>query len=194
MTTQTASRFFALLSLLTVTGVVGVGGLVALARTSAAPAVVRSLRRDVGRAALVLAWIVASVTTLGSLYYSEVAHFTPCKLCWIQRICIYPQSILLGVAVLRRDASVRWYSWPLCVIGAGFATYHTWLQANPDQTSSFCTLAAPCTDRYVWEFGFVSLPFMSLTAFIFVAVMLAIIPRPIGAAGDLPADDPEVTS
>jgi disulfide bond formation protein DsbB len=135
------------------------------------------LFRDLGRLALWLAWIVALVTTLGSLYFSEVAHFTPCKLCWYQRIAIYPLSIVLLVAALRRDRRIGWYVIPVATIGALFAAYHTQLQAFPRQHSSFCTLTEPCTVRYVWEFGFVSLPFMALSAFVFVITMTAVAAR-----------------
>jgi hypothetical protein len=57
-----------------------------------------SFREDVGRVAVPLAWVVATVTTLGSLYFSEIADFVPCKLCWYQRICMYPLVVILGVA------------------------------------------------------------------------------------------------
>jgi disulfide bond formation protein DsbB len=131
------------------------------------------LREDLGRVAVPLAWVVATVTTLGSLYFSEVADFVPCKLCWYQRICMYPLVIILGVAAIRRDRGVRFYVLPLAVVGALVATYHSWIQAYPPVGgTSFCTLDAPCTERYVWEFGFVSLPLMALTAFAFIIVMM----------------------
>jgi disulfide bond formation protein DsbB len=110
----------------------------------------------------------------GSLYFSQVAHFTPCALCWYQRIAMYPLSIVLLIAALRGDRRVAWYVVPVATIGALFAAYHTQLQAFPSQHSSFCTLAEPCTVRYVWEFGFVSLPFMALSAFVFVITMTAV--------------------
>jgi disulfide bond formation protein DsbB len=132
---------------------------------------------DVQRVALWLAWIVALVTMLGSLYFSEVAHFTPCKLCWYQRIAMYPFSIVLLIAALRRDRRIAWYVVPVAAIGALFAAYQTQLQAFPHQHSSFCTLSEPCSVRYVWEFGFVSLPFMALSAFVFVITMTIIAAR-----------------
>lgn len=193
MTTDTASRFFAFLSLLCVAGTVAVVAGAVVLRAAGGPAWLARLRVDVGRAALGLAWVVATVTTLGSLYYSEVAHYVPCKLCWIQRICMYPLSIILGVATFRRDVSVRWYALPLCAVGAGFAVYHTWLQAFPDRSSAFCTTDAPCTARYVWELGFVSLPFMALSAFCFIAAMLVVAvapPAPAPAPAGLGAADP----
>lgn len=114
---------------------------------------------------------VALVTTLGSFYYSEVAHLVPCRLCWYQRIARYPLSFTLLVGALRHDRRVWLYAVPQAAVGAAFAVYHTQLQAFPKAGSPFCTTAEPCTVRYVWEFGFVSLPFMALAAFAFVITM-----------------------
>ena len=174
MSTETLSTFFALLSLLCVAAVVLVGVGALLWRSGVGGAALVDLRDGLGRVALGLAWLVAGVTTLGSLYYSEVAGYTPCVLCWYQRICIYPLAVILGVAVLRRDVGVRWYAIPMATLGVVVSSYHTWVQAYPDRTTDFCTLEAPCTARYVWELGFVSLPFMALSAFLFVITMLAV--------------------
>ncbi|HVV36508.1 MAG TPA: disulfide bond formation protein B [Acidimicrobiales bacterium] len=173
MTTSEFSRFFAVLSLACGAGtlVIGVAWVAARVRPSSR---VADLLDGVAPAALWVAWIVAAVTTFGSLYYSEVAHFVPCKLCWYQRIAVYPLSLVLLVAGLRRDDRVWTYVLPPALVGLGFAVFHTQLQAYP-HTSSFCTTTEPCTARYVWEFGFVSLPFMAMTAFagIIALVLLA---------------------
>ncbi len=177
MSTATFSTFFALLSLLTWAGTVLAVAVVLVHRYgggtgSGAPlaSVVEPLRDN----ALWLGWLVAAVTTAGSLYYSEVAHFTPCPLCWYQRIAMYPMAVILLVAAVRRDLPSRWYVLPQLVIGAIIAAYHTQLQAFPDRSSPFCSTTEPCTTRYVWEFGFVSLPFMALAAFAFLIAMTAI--------------------
>jgi disulfide bond formation protein DsbB len=170
------SRFFAILSLACWAGTVTTLVIWATARVFARDRI-RVVLDDIRRSALWLAWLVALVTTLGSLYFSEVAHFTPCKLCWYQRIAIYPLSIVLLVAAIRRDRQVAWYVVPVAAVGAGFAIYQTQLQAFPHQHSSFCTLAEPCTVRYVWEFGFVSLPFMALAAFTFIITMTLLAAR-----------------
>jgi hypothetical protein len=173
MSVQTASVFFAVLALLALGGVVVValgaaGHLLPSVRPRLAP-----LRADLGRASLGLAWLVATVAMLGSLYYSEIAGFTPCPLCWYQRICMYPLAVVLGVAALRRDRDVRFYVLPVALVGAVIASYHAWIQAFPPASgSAFCTVDAPCTDRFVWEFGFVSLPFMALCGFLFIATMM----------------------
>ena len=171
-TTETASIFFALLSLLCVIATVGVVVL-ALVRRARPDSATAAFVDDLGRMALWLAWLVATVTTLGSLYYSQIADFIPCELCWFQRICMYPLVLILGVAVWRRDRGVWVYVLPQAVIGAAIAIYHTQLQAFPGQ-ATFCTTQTPCTTRYVWEFGFVSLPFMALSAFAFIIAMLLV--------------------
>jgi disulfide bond formation protein DsbB len=172
--TPTLSTFFALLALACWCASAVVVLLWVASRRR--PSGLLALRFDELRhGALWLGWAVALVTTLGSLYYSEVAHFVPCPLCWYQRICMYPLSVILLVAAIRRDRAAWLTAGPLVVVGIAFAAYHTQLQAFPDQHSTFCTTLEPCTVRYVWEFGFVSLPFMSLAAFVFigVTVMLA---------------------
>lgn len=170
MTTSTLSPFFALLSLACWVTTLAVGLLAAVARRrpgSAAAGLLSSL----GELALWFGFVVAAVTTAGSLYYSEVAHFVPCELCWYQRICVYPLSAVLLVAALTRDRKVWRYVVIPAAVGAVIAIYHTQLQAYPGQ-HSFCSTITPCTTRYVWEFGFVSLPFMALAAFAFILSMV----------------------
>jgi disulfide bond formation protein DsbB len=99
---------------------------------------------------------------------------------------MYPMSVILLVAAIRRDAAVRWYVLVQLGVGIVIAAYHTQLQAFPPRGGSpFCTTTEPCTTRFVWEFGFVSIPFMSLAAFVLVTV-LVIVARP-QARGDAPA-------
>ena len=184
MSTDTASVFFALLSLLCVAGVIGVVVL-SLLRRSAPDSAAAGLFDDIGRSALWLAALVAVVTMGGSLYYSQVAGFVPCELCWFQRIAMYPLALLLTIAAVRRDDRIWIYAVPQAAIGAAIAVYHTQLQAFPDQ-GGFCSTTTPCTTRYVWEFKFVSLPFMALSAFAFIITML-LVARATGA--DAEQDD-----
>jgi disulfide bond formation protein DsbB len=188
LSTPTVSRFFALLALACWIGVAAVVGLV-IARRMRPGGRADDAYRDVQRNALWLAWIVALVATLGSLYYSEIAHFVPCKLCWYQRICMYPLAVILLIAAVRRERRIWMYVLPQAVVGAGFALYHTQLQAFPSQGSSFCTTLEPCTVRYVWQFGFVSLPFMALSAFSFIITMLLVARRAPGTEEESPSFD-----
>ena len=69
--------------------------------------------------ALWLATLVAAVAVVGSLQLSLGAGYTPCTLCWYQRIAISPLVIVCGVAALRRDVAVRFTVWPLAAIAFG---------------------------------------------------------------------------
>jgi disulfide bond formation protein DsbB len=131
------------------------------------------LGSSIGDSGVWLAWIVALGATLGSLYFSEVANFSPCRLCWFQRIAMYPLSVVLLVGAIRRDAAVRWYAGPLALIGALIAGYHTLIEWRPALDSGACELTGPsCT--YVWfrEFGFISLATMALTGFLTILILL----------------------
>ena len=120
-----------------------------------------------------LAFVVAAVATLGSLYLSEVANFVPCRLCWYQRIAMYPLPILLGIAWWKRDAGVRRYALPLAVIGMVISTYHILVERFPSlEGSGVCEVANPCSIRWVERFGFVTIPTMALAGFALIGGLL----------------------
>jgi len=122
--------------------------------------------------ALPLATAIAAVTTLGSLYYSEIAGYPPCTLCWYQRIAIYPQVIVLGVAALRRDREVWRTAIPLAVVGAAISVWHIVIERLPSLAGP-CDPSNPCTIKWVEEFGFLTVPAMALVAGLaFIALTL----------------------
>jgi disulfide bond formation protein DsbB len=169
MSTSMLSLFFALLSLVAWGGSV----VVAVLWLTRGDARFDRARAELGPVALPLAFVVATVTTAGSLYYSKIAGFIPCELCWYQRIAMYPQVIVLGTALVRRDRGVRPYVIGPCLVGAVISLYHSWIQQfPPDNGTSFCTTDAPCTVRYVWELGFISLPLMALSAFVSIITLM----------------------
>jgi Disulfide bond formation protein DsbB len=122
-----------------------------------------------GDIALPMAFLVGLTCTLGSLYYSEIAHFDPCKLCWFQRIAMYPLPLLLGIATLRRDRAIRIYAIPMALVGASISIYHYQLERFPNQTHLSCTLDSPCTTVWFWKFHYISLPMMALSGFLLIA-------------------------
>lgn len=127
---------------------------------------------------LFMAWVVAITATLGSLYFSEVMEYIPCKLCWIQRIFMYPLAIILGIATVKKDYKITAYVLPLSVIGGLVALYHylyektDWFKA----ASNFCG-ENPCDIEYINWFGFVTIPFLALVAFILITVLCALLRR-----------------
>src|SRR3989304_4424788 len=77
---------------------------------------------------LPFAFLVAVAATAGPLFLSEIAHFTPCKLCWFQRIFMFPQVLILGIATFTNDFGVRKYIIPLSIVGLAIAIYQYALQ------------------------------------------------------------------
>ncbi|HSM56496.1 MAG TPA: disulfide oxidoreductase [Candidatus Sulfomarinibacteraceae bacterium] len=121
-----------------------------------------------------LAMLVALVATLGSLYYSEVAGFVPCVLCWYQRILMYPLVLIIFVGLVSRDAFLPRYVLPLSVMGMGVSTYHYLTQLGIVGGSNVCAAGVPCSLRYVNWLGFVTIPFQALIGFVLItALMLA---------------------
>lgn len=134
------------------------------------------LFRFLASRSLILSFIVALTATLGSLFYSEIAGFTPCKLCWYQRILMYPQAVMLGIAAARKDRSIILYSLALSVIGAIIAGYHYLLQIGAVDEIAPCTTvgySVSCTETFTMTYGFITIPFMSLVAFLLIIALHA---------------------
>ena len=140
-----------------------------------------------------LAWIVALGATLGSLYFSEVANFNPCRFCWFQRIAMYPLAVILLVGALRKDQNVRWYAAPLAMIGATISGWHSLIEWRPSLDNGECEFQGPsCTFVWFREFGF-SLANMALVGFLTILILLLVrFPAKLDPASDTSAPEPEV--
>lgn len=121
--------------------------------------------------ALPLMFIVAAVAVGGSLYFSDIVGWAPCKYCWIQRIFMYPQLPLLAVALWKKDRGIAPYIAVLSVPGLLMAAYHFYVQlhhliASPDNPATPCDASGEsCVTTPFTEFGYITVPMMSLTAF-----------------------------
>ncbi len=129
-------------------------------------------------AVLWVAWLVATVATVGSLIYSEVIHFVPCRLCWYQRIAMYPMAVILLVGAIRKEVAARFYALPLALAGLAIAIWHNIVQLVPGAEGASCDPSVPCSAKYVDVFGFVSIPFMAGAGFTLIAVLLLFYVRP----------------
>lgn len=119
------------------------------------------------------AFLVALVAMLGSLFFSEVLHFPPCVLCWYQRICMYPIVGLLAIGIYFRDKYVYRYVLLLSSIGIVISLYHNLLYYKilPESVAP-CTAGVSCTTKFIEYFGFVTIPFLSGTAFALVIIFM----------------------
>ncbi|MCR4329876.1 MAG: disulfide bond formation protein B [Candidatus Roizmanbacteria bacterium] len=121
---------------------------------------------------LFFSFLMALMATSGSLFFSEIALFEPCKLCWLQRIVMYPQVVLFGVALLRKDVKIMTYTVYLSVIGASIALYHYGLNwyALYFPVEKCSVTSVSCTSPH-FAFGFVNIPLMSFLAFIILLLL-----------------------
>lgn len=140
------------------------------------PAVfVKAVWQFVRKNSIFWAWLFAIVSTLGSLYYSEVLEYNPCKLCWFQRILMYPFVLLLGIAWYKDDFRFSRYAVPMAVLGALIAAYHYMTQrlAAIAQLAACATAGeTSCLTPYTFQFGYITIPMMALTAFIWIALLM----------------------
>lgn len=119
------------------------------------------------------AWLIATVATAGSLFMSEVMERTPCVLCWYQRIAMFPLVIILAAGMLPPDRNSVRYALPLAVAGGLVALYHCmiYLGVIPESLQP-CTQGISCKDADIHLVGFVTIPLLSLLAFILLTALL----------------------
>lgn len=121
---------------------------------------------------LLMIWVVSFVATLGSLYFSEVRGYEPCELCWYQRIFMYPIVILTTVAYIQKNTRIAVTTAVFACIGGCISLYHYGIQKLTFlQESAPACGRVPCTGQYINWLGFITIPFLALTAFIIVAAI-----------------------
>jgi disulfide bond formation protein DsbB len=125
------------------------------------------------------AWLVASVSTLGALFFGEVMRLPPCVLCWYQRIFMFPLVLILPIGMFPFDRKVVRYALPLAALGWLFAAFHVLLIAGviPEDIRP-CTQGVPCSEKVIEWFGFVTIPLLALVAFsTIIALLVPAYPR-----------------
>ncbi len=185
MDTEAVSLFLALLAvvaeLATVAAIVlAVGGRF----SPALRAVGRQAVEAVAPSAVPFACVVAAVCTAGSLYFSEVANYPPCHLCWLQRYCMYPLVPILGLAAWRRPPFLRLIAAGVAAVGAAISTYHVLVERGLVSESTSCDPTNPCSLIWVERLGYLTIPTMALSGFLLILTLLA-----VSGAGDR-LDDP----
>lgn len=123
----------------------------------------------------VFGFIIALTSTLLSLFYSSVVGFPPCELCWVNRIFIYPQVLLFGMELYKRDRAIVDQSIALAILSIGTSIFHVYIE-NGGASSLACATGSAtevsCAVRYIYEFSYVSMPVMALTVSVFVLTLL----------------------
>lgn len=127
-------------------------------------------------------FVFGFLTALGafllSLFYSNIVGFPPCELCWIQRIFLYPQLILFGMELYKKDRSIVDFSIVFAIFGSIVSLYHVYIE-NGGSSNLGCAALTPsninqvsCATRYIYEFGYITMPIMALTLSVFIISIL----------------------
>lgn len=124
---------------------------------------------------LFFAWIIASIATAASLFFSIIMEFTPCTLCWYQRIAMYPLAIIFLIGFYNEDEKCFNYGLPFVAIGWIISLSHNLLQWGIiPESASPCVSGVPCTEKWINWFGFISIPFLAFLSFSIIAFILII--------------------
>lgn len=121
------------------------------------------------------ALIGAFFATLGSsimtLIYSEYFGITPCGLCWLERIALYPQVLLLGMAYYYKDMLIARYGIGLSIVGLIVSLYHHYIQMGGSEFVKCPTSGGDCAKRFMFEFDFITFPLLAAILFAFLIVL-----------------------
>lgn len=123
-----------------------------------------------------IALLAAIIATCGSLFFSEALFWIPCKLCWYQRILMYPLVPILLIGIARDDRGLHWYGLPLSLTGVAVSLAH-YLEVLGVTPPSPCVGSVPCNIDYLTPIltgplSFIKIPFLALVAFSIISVML----------------------
>jgi len=120
-----------------------------------------------------VAFVIALVAMVSSLYFSEVLHYPPCVLCWYQRILMYPIVLVLGIGIYFGDKFVYRYVLLLSSIGLLISIYHNLLYYKIlPEAAAPCLLGVSCTTKFIEWFGFITIPFLSGLAFALIIICM----------------------
>jgi len=123
-------------------------------------------------------WILACISMMGSLFFSEVMEFPPCVLCWYQRIAMYPLVLIFLVGAYQPTKYTISFSLPLVTIGWIMALYHNLLHFEIiPESASPCLEGVSCSTVFIDWFGFVTIPMLSFVSFSLLFSMLIILYR-----------------
>jgi disulfide bond formation protein DsbB len=129
-------------------------------------------------AIIFVCWIIAAVSALGSLFFSEIMEFPPCSLCWYQRIFMFPLVFIFLAGLFPLDKNVIKYALPIALVGWGFAFYHYLVYSGfiPENLQP-CSQGVSCSETYLDLLGFLTIPMLSLMSFSTIIVLILLLKR-----------------
>ena len=124
----------------------------------------------------IFGFLIALGAVIVSLFYSEIVGFPACELCWIQRIFLYPQLILFSMELYKRDRSIIDFSIVFAILGSIVSIYHIFVEmggkSNLPCSAPDSVNQVSCATRYIFEFGYITIPIMALTLSLAIIALL----------------------
>jgi disulfide bond formation protein DsbB len=147
------------------------GGIIAiltLLYTLALPqdALSKKISAFTGKHILVLGFLISLAAMVSSLVYSDVIGYPPCLFCWYARVAFYPQVFMYGLALYRKDFKILDYSLLLTVLGTIVTAYHYTAETIQYSPLPCAAAGVSCLTRYVYEYGFITIPIIGLVGFL----------------------------
>ena len=125
-----------------------------------------------------ICWFIALVASAGSLFFSDVMMYTPCTLCWYQRVVMYPLVIILLVEIIKETNVAFYFAFPFSFIGLLISLFHNLLHYGiVSENISPCRLGVSCVTKYINLFGFITIPLLSFIAFSIITLILVVFLR-----------------
>lgn len=145
----------------------------------------KALERVVVRFSFLASFVALSAGLVMSLVYSEYFGILPCGLCWLSRVCMYSQVLLFGVALWRQERIIAWYALTLSVLGFVLSLYHHYLQMGGTSTIPCpATGAGDCAKRFLFEFGYITMPLTGASLFALVSILMIFVIRAARESGE----------
>ena len=118
-------------------------------------------------------FVVALLSALISLFFSEILKFTPCLLCWWQRIFMYPMVFISAVSIIRKQKDLHYYILPLSIIGFLIGFYQNLLiwKILPEAIAP-CTAGVSCIDQPFVLLGFITIPLGAMISFAIISASM----------------------
>ena len=130
------------------------------------------------RSSFIVSFVALTAGLVMSLVYSEYFGILPCGLCWLSRVFMYSQVVLFGTALWRREQTVVWYALVLSVLGFILSVYHHYIQMGGTSTNpSPATGAGDCAKRFLFEFGYITMPLTGASLFALISILMVFVIR-----------------
>lgn len=126
----------------------------------------------------ILGFLVALGAVVCTLFYSEIVGYPPCELCWVQRIFLYPQLVLFGMELYKKERSIIDFSIAFAILGSITSIYHIFVESGIAKGLACASIdpsnpnVVSCAIRYIYEFGYMTMPIMALTLSLFIITIL----------------------